>query len=304
MIVFLGGPTASGKTEVALCLAEKLGARIISADPFQLFREIPILTAQPTAREQARIPHLLYGSLPVSAALDLPRYLQLAQPLLADDSPAVVVGGAGLPMRALLQGGLDPLPPSDPQLRQELEAIPLQILIEELQRRDPESARQIDLRNPRRVIRTLEICRLSGQPASELRRSWQPSASPRIRGAWLQWPRAILHERIAQRTERMFESGVVEEVKACRGLASPSARQAIGFREIEALIDQVTPSAVCRTALIQATRQYAKRQETWFRKEAALMPIPVDASRDATTITREILTALNLSGPPSSADSE
>jgi len=290
---FLGGPTASGKSAVALALARRLGARIVNADAFQIYAGLPILTAQPSLEMLSQAPHELYGVAPVETPLDVASYWKVASPWLHHLSePIIIVGGTGLYMRTLLRGGLDPLPPADPELRRELEATPLQDLTERLRQLDPVAHRQIDLFNPRRVVRALEVCLLSGQPVSLLRR-WTSKPDAEKRGVWLQWDRSLLHERIGRRSHAMLENGAIEEVAMTRQQASSTARQAIGFRNIESLLDGELNQEECRESIAQTTRRYAKRQETWFRKEAALSPLPFQPGDTVATVVEKVLTSFS-----------
>lgn len=286
---FLGGPTASGKSVLAVALAQRLGARIINADAFQIYAGLPVLTAQPAPDSFAQVRHELYGMLPVNHSLDAAQYWQMASQTLAKEQrPAIIVGGTGLYLRTLLRGGLDRLPASEPELRLELEQTPLPILTARLLQLDPVSYEQIDLRNPRRVVRTLEICLLSGQPASALRK-WNKKASTELRGVWLQWDRESLHERIAIRSQAILENGGIDEVAASREQAATTARQAIGFRPIEALLDGDIDRETCQESIAKSTRQYAKRQETWFRKEPALLPLPCRNENCVESLTEKIV---------------
>lgn len=266
---YLAGPTASGKSELAVELARRWNAEIVCADPFQLFAALPILTAQPDARARAAVPHHLYGTLPPNAAMDVARYRSLALPVLQRLVDAgrrvIVVGGSGLYLKALTHG-LDPLPAPDPALRAKLEARPLEERVRELCALDPKAATVIDLRNPRRVIRALEVCLLTGRPFTEARSAWE-TAPPRALGLLLDPPPGELLARIAGRTSAMFAAGVVQEVAATPAVG-PSLAQAIGYREIQALLAGRMDPQACRAAVLTSTARYAKRQRTWFRKQA------------------------------------
>lgn len=274
----IAGPTASGKTARAIALAEQVDGEIVGADAFQIYRALPILTAQPTREEQAQVPHHLIGSIPPEEEYSVARYLTEAltaiAAIIARGRTPIVVGGTGLYLRALMRG-LSDAPPGDEALRQELNSQPLEALVARLEAIDPEAAAAIDRKNPRRVVRALEVCLLTGQPFSQFRQEWEKEAAGS--GVVLMPDRDWLHKRIEARTAAMFRAGVVEEVRTerARGEIGPTASQVIGWREIGALLDGTMTEADCRAAIVTATRQYAKRQMTWFRREPALTPIAI-----------------------------
>lgn len=276
--LYLTGPTGCGKSAVALLLAEATGAEIICADAYQVYQKIPILTAQPTAEELARAPHLLYGTVPVSEEMDAGRFEKMALAAIRDVQSRgrlpLVCGGSGLYIKALTHG-LSPLPPGDPELRRELELLSTEELAERLMKLDPGSAAQLNLTNPRHVTRALEICLLTGKPASELKQSW---AMPRygVRGVFLDLPRDIVYDRINARTHAMVALGVLAEVAALdENELSGTASKAIGLWEFRAAADEATSLQEAIASVQQTTRNYAKRQATWFKRETAFVNIPV-----------------------------
>jgi len=270
----MAGPTAAGKSGLAVALAKRWDAEIVSADPFQLFDALPVLTARPGPEELGAAPHHLYGTVPSDAPMDAARYRSLAQPLVEglvrQGRQVIVVGGSGLYLKVLTHG-LDPLPPPDPVLRAELEARPLADLATELRELDPCTAARIDLRNPRRVVRALEVCRLAGRPLSECRKAWDAPVSSLL-GLLLDPGPEVLQARIAARIDAMFAAGVVGEVGGAERIG-PALAQAIGFREIKALLAGQSDAAACREAILHATMRYAKRQRTWFRKQPGYLRI-------------------------------
>lgn len=278
----IGGPTASGKSSLALRLAERTHAEIIGADAFQIYRSLPVITAQPDAETLARAPHHLIGEYDPRSSFDVVQYLALARERIAAvharGKPALLVGGTGLYIRAVLEGLSDHLPPPQPELRARMEHTPLPDLVRQLLERDPHAEHLIDLRNPRRVMRALEVSLTTGKPFTSFRKTGNSSAAPVIRGIWITLPRPELHESIAMRTAELFARGAVEEIRSAGGRLGPTARQAIGVWEIEALLRGELTETEARQRIVEATRQYARRQETWFRKEKALLPTPaVDA---------------------------
>lgn len=270
--VYVCGATAVGKTSHALALACEIGGEIVNGDAFQLFRGIEILSAAPSAEEKSAAPHHLFGVLDPEESCDAGRYAEMAGKVISEinarGNTAVVVGGSGLYLKFLTHGA-SPLPRGDKALRAELDARPLEELLAELEKLDPAEASQVDRHNPRYVSRALEICLLSGKRVSEMRDSWAEKTreiESTLNGVWLIRSREVLHRRIALRTEKMLAEGVVEEVAALRGV-SGSWEKAIGVKEIRRLLAGEISRAECAELITAATRQYAKRQETWFRRE-------------------------------------
>ncbi|MDX1680515.1 MAG: tRNA (adenosine(37)-N6)-dimethylallyltransferase MiaA [Akkermansiaceae bacterium] len=270
--LYICGATASGKSAKALELAAELDGEIVNADAFQLFRGLEIITAAPTHEDRQRVPHHLYGALDPSERIDAGRYRELALPVIKDiqsrGKTPIVTGGSGLYLKFLTHGPA-PLPKGDETMRAEMEAKPLEELVAQLREIDPVEAERTDLQNRRFVSRALEICLLTGEKASELRDQWESQTaeiSESLEGIWIQRPREVLHARIAERTRWMLDNGAIEEVQDI-GDVSENCEKAIGFREIRALLAGEIDRATCEQQIATATRQYAKRQETWFRRE-------------------------------------
>lgn len=298
---FITGPTASGKSALAIALAEHVGGEIVNADAFQLYAGMDLLTAKPAPAELARVPHHLYGVIPLTEACDAQRYHALALPVIHDIAARgrvpIVVGGSGLYLKALTHG-LSPLPAASPQLRAQFQHLSPGEKVVWLIQRDPKAATTVNLRNPRYVERALEICLLTGQPQSGLRRSFE-QAEPQVNGVIFVWDREALYRRINQRTLDMFAAGMVEEVAAL-GPLSPTAEKAIGVREVrEHLAGRVSlPETIA--AIQQSTRHYAKRQITWFRRERCFQTICLDsdpAAESALTYLLELFPCLRPSSP-------
>lgn len=268
-----------GKTALAVAAAERCGAEIVSADAFQVYAGLEILTAQPTVAERGRVPHHLVGVVSPRETWSVARFLERVHPCLADigrrGRPALVVGGNGLYVKALTHG-LAPLPPANPELRAELEELGLEELTERLQRLDPAGAALVDCANKRRLVRAVEICLTAGKPYSEHRAGWGaglPVGPARPRGVFLTCPRPELHARIARRVADMFSRDVVAEVhRLTPEELGPTAEQTLGLAEIRDLLRGELALPECQRRIEAATRQYAKRQNTWFKREAALFP--------------------------------
>jgi tRNA dimethylallyltransferase len=263
------GPTAVGKSRFAVELAQACNAEIIGADAFQVYAGLDLLTAKPEADLRAALPHHLVGEIPLTHSFDVGQYVERARRRIAEVNArgkcALVVGGTGLYIRALTRG-LAQLPPANPAVRGQLEAAPLHELRQRLRELDPESAARIDLENPRRLVRALEVCLLTGRPFSSFRTEWTGPPDVRTKGVILTRDRNDLDARINQRTQEMFACGVVEEVRAA-GEIGPTARQAIGVTQIRALLRAEITSDQCLNEIQRATRQYARRQLTWLRRE-------------------------------------
>lgn len=275
-LFIIAGPTAVGKSELAVEVAERCGGEIVSADAFQVYEGLDVLTAKPSPALRQRVPHHLIGEIPLTQSFDVGQYLRLAQERIGAIRDRgripIVVGGTGLYLRALTHGLAD-LPPADAALRARLEFQPTGELVRQLAELDPVAHGRLDLQNRRRVVRALEVCILSGRPFSSFREQWN-SSSVNATGIVLNRPREELRARIDERTNAMFAAGVVEEVRSIEA-TGPTASQTLGWREIRALIDGTMSHTECVGAIQQATRQYAKRQLTWFRREPHLEWIEV-----------------------------
>jgi tRNA dimethylallyltransferase len=298
--IYLAGPTGSGKSGVALALARRIGnAAIVNADAFQLYRGIERLSAAPDMTARAEIPHFLYGVLELSESCDAARYASLARAVI-DDLAArglvpIVVGGSGLYLKSLTHG-LAPTPPGDPALREMLGRLDLDTLVAWLTAIDPAGAASTNLKNRRYVTRNLEISLLSGVPASGLKRAFVET-DPKIRGVVLSRVRTDLYRRIDARAAALFREGVIAEVSAIDPAAlSPTSAKAIGLREIQALIAGHLSEPDCVAAIARATRRYAKRQETWFRREKAFQSVCLPPAETPDSASERILGLFSQAG--------
>ncbi len=303
--LFLFGPTAVGKSLVALDLAERLHGEIISVDSMQVYRGLNIGTAKPSSADQQRIPHHLIDVVDVTEPFDAAQFVALAREALAQIQARsripVFCGGTGLYLKAWMEG-LGKAPPSDPQLRAELEKIPLPLLLDELARTDPATFNNIDKKNRRRIVRALEVVRLTGVPFSQQRASWRPRAlgqtPPCQAGCFGLWRHpADLHHRIDQRVEAMFRQGLVAETEnlLLRGLdRNPGALQAIGYRQVAEFLRGIRSLEETISLVKQRTRLYARRQMTWFRHQAPLTWLTLEPQEPVSSISARILDALTL----------
>jgi tRNA dimethylallyltransferase len=296
---FIVGPTATGKSEIAADVAREVGGEIVSADAFQIYRGLDLLTAKPDRSILAKAPHHLIGTIPLSEEMNAEKFRRTAtgaiEEIVLRGKFAIVVGGSGLYIKTLTHG-LAPLPQSDQKLRDKLNAMSLDQLVSQLARVDPEAMQRIDAKNRRRLVRALEVCLGTGKPFSQaftastavpegtdlgFPRDVGPRLAPPATGTESTLPaagvfvfrdREELYERINQRVEIIFERGAIDEVRAA-GVTSGTASQMIGLGEIRELIAGKKSSTQCIAEIQQATRRYAKRQLTWFRRQTNFAPL-------------------------------
>jgi tRNA dimethylallyltransferase len=278
---FIVGPTATGKSELAAEVAQRLGAEVVSADAFQIYRGLDVLTAKPDAELLAKAPHHLIGAIPLSEEMNAEKYRVLAERIIARGKPVIVVGGTGLYIKALTHG-LAPLPGANSKLREKLERTTSEELFRSLCGLDPGGAEKIDRQNRRRLVRAVEVCLLTGKPFSSQRIEWNQSLPEN--GVLVTRERIELYARINQRVEEMFAAGVVQEVRAVKGHLGPTAEKTLGLREIRALLAGETSQAECIEKIQQLTRRYAKRQLTWFQRQTNFIPLNLSAHRPAEAV--------------------
>ncbi|MCS6865094.1 MAG: tRNA (adenosine(37)-N6)-dimethylallyltransferase MiaA [Gemmataceae bacterium] len=296
--VILTGPTASGKSAVALELAERLNAEIIALDSMTVYRGMDIGTAKPSVAERTRVRHHLVDVLDPWESLTVAWWLEQAKAacaaIAARGQRAMFVGGTPFYLKALLHG-LFPGPPADETLRQALEAEAAlrgnAALHARLAAVDPKTAARLHPNDVRRVVRALEVYILTGQPISAWQQTWDtaafaapgrpvPPPAP-IPAVVLELPRPVLYERIHRRVDAMLAAGWLEEVRRLRELPRPlsrEARQALGYRELLAYLETGGDWHHTVEQIRTHTRQFAKRQLTWFRHLPTLVPVPADAA--------------------------
>lgn len=267
----LTGPTASGKSAVALELAEQLDAEIVSLDSMTVYRGLDVGTAKPTAADRARVPHHLLDEFDPWESANVAWWVRRAAEVVADirarGRTPLLVGGTPFYLKAALHG-LPPAPPADAAVRARLEAeaeaLGATKFHERLRQEDPLSAARLHPNDVRRTVRAREVFAVTGRPLS----SFTADPQPPLPAVFLDWPRAELHRRIDDRVPQMLTTGWVEEVRRLLALPRPVSKeawQAIGYREVAAHLAG-GPSLADTTELIRAaTRQFAKRQLTWMR---------------------------------------
>jgi tRNA dimethylallyltransferase len=273
---FLTGPTASGKTSIGLALAERLDAEIISLDSMAVYVGMDIGTAKPSPADCRRVPHYLIDLVTPDQEYSLSQYVAAAhaaiETIRAKGRQVLFVGGTPLYLKSLLRG-VYPGPPADWEFRRQIEAelqeVDVHALHTRLQQVDPLSAARLHPHDKRRIIRALEVHRLTGQPLSHQQVHFDDAHPERgSRVVTLSWPREHLHARIEARVEQMFAAGWLEEVRGLLdryGTLGRTASQAVGYREIIAhLLGQLDLSALGEQVKTR-TRRFARRQDTWFR---------------------------------------
>jgi tRNA dimethylallyltransferase len=273
---FLTGPTASGKTFIGIELAGLINAEIISLDSMAVYRQLDISTAKPTKEQRAQVPHHLLDIVEPNQEYSLANYVAAAEECVRDlrarGKEALFVGGTPLYLKALLRGIFSG-PPADWEFRREVTAEVQRVGAEALHARlaqvDPLSAHKLHPHNVRRIIRALEVYKITGQPISHLQMQFEEGcAAADCRVFVLQWPRPQLHLRIDQRVDRMFAEGLVDEIRFVRDKyvdVSRTAAQAVGFREVVSLLQHECDEAETIRRVKVRTRRFARRQETWFR---------------------------------------
>jgi tRNA dimethylallyltransferase len=297
--LLLTGPTAVGKSELALLLAEKVGGEIVSVDSMQVYRGLDIGTAKPSLEERARVPHHLIDIIGLAESFDAAQFVKLAAQSVTEiharGHVPILCGGTGLYFKALLEG-LGGAPPRDNTVRAQLEATPLPELLSELANRDPVAFEKIDRKNPRRVVRALEVIRLTGKPFSAQRANWSHASRLTPHGLGLSRSPGDLWKRIDARVDEMFRQGLVAETEAllnCGLEQNQTAMQALGYRQVVEHLRGKRSLAETIDLVKIRTRQFAKRQMTWFRRQLALQWIHLGTDETPAAALQQILSAIS-----------
>ena len=301
-IIFLVGPTASGKTQIAVYLAKRLCAEIISCDSMQIYKGMDILSAKPGAGLKKKIPHHLIGVVPVEKEYNVSRFrdqaLKKAKALLKKNKLPLFVGGTGLYVSILLDGIFKSVPVNKRlrgRLLREAQRSGGKALYLKLKQCDPQAAARIHAHDTRRIIRALEVFRATGKPISQLQRSRRGLRGDySVRIFCLDLPREELYRRIDCRVERMFRQGAVREV---RGLLKKkigrTASYAIGIRQIKGYLENSYGLEEAKELVKKNTRNFAKRQLTWFRKDKAIEWVRLRGDESPKNAAEKIIAAVN-----------
>lgn len=277
------GPTAIGKTALGIQLAKHFDTEIISADSRQFFKEMEIGTAVPSTEELNEVPHhfIQHKSIfePYSVGDFEKEAILLLNDLYQKKDVAVMVGGSGLYVDAVISG-LDEFPEVDPHIRetlnQELEKNGLELLQKELKQRDPEYYKTVDLENPHRLIRALEVCRATDKPYSSFLNQRKPERPFKSLYIGIDAPREVVYDRINTRVDFMMEAGLFEEVKKLYSHKKLNALQTVGYKELFEYIDGKCSLEFAISEIKKNTRRFAKRQLTWLRKNESILWLPYD----------------------------
>lgn len=303
-VVAVGGPTASGKTALSVALARAFDGEIINADSMQIYKNLDVGTAKPSAEERQGIPHYLLDFLPPETPYSVADFTAAADPLIRDITARgrlpLVVGGTGLYITSLLSGMAFAPEKTDPAIRARLQARADTeggaALYAELQRIDPDYAAQVHPNNLPRVIRALELFEATGRRMSDQRREARPAEAPyhALCLCLTCRDRAVLYSRIDRRVDEMVENGVLDEARQVYDHrdAYRTAAQAIGYKEFFPYFEGTANLTECTERLKQATRNYAKRQLTWFRRQNDAVWLYLDeedVTEHACTLVRAFL---------------
>ena len=273
-LICIAGPTASGKTSLSIALAKELDAEIVSCDSMQVYRRMDIGTAKPSPEEREGIPHHMLDVAEPSEDFSVSRYCEMATPIvdsiLAKGKTCIIVGGTGLYMDSLIRGN-DFAPFPSTGMREKLEAQPIEEVFSQLQAVDPEAAARLHLSDKKRIIRAMEVYLETGETITAHNQRTQ-AIPPRYNPLWFALEdenRQDLYDRIDRRVEVMLEMGLVQEIRDLldSGIpASCTAMQAIGYKEFLAAMEGKMSVSEAASQVQQASRHYAKRQLTWFRR--------------------------------------
>ena len=271
-LIVIEGPTASGKTSLAVSLAKALNTVVLSADSRQFYQELSIGTAKPNLDELEGIPHYFIDSHSISDPVSASRYeteaMELIEGELAKHSRLILVGGSGMFIDALCIG-LDPIP-ADPKMQEaltkEFNENGIEPLLQELRIADPEYYEQVDKQNPMRILRAIEVIRLTDIPFTTWRKNDLPKRPFEVIRFVINHPREVLYDRINQRVDGMIAAGLIDEVKSVSEYRNLTALQTVGYKEVFEYLDGNWDLETCIDKIKQHTRNYAKRQLTWFKK--------------------------------------
>ncbi|MBM80885.1 MAG: tRNA (adenosine(37)-N6)-dimethylallyltransferase MiaA [Planctomycetaceae bacterium] len=295
---FIAGPTACGKSDVALELAEQMKAEIVSMDSMAIYREMDIGTAKPSLEMQERVPHHLIDVCDPSHEFSVNDYVEAAEvaarEIIGREGTPLFVGGTGLYLRSLLRGVFEG-PGADWEYRQELASMAREhgaaALHDLLREVDPESAERLHPNDERRVTRALEVFKITRQPVSAMQTEEPLPEEYRPRCIWLSPPREWLYERVNHRVDLMMEAGLIEEVRGLLDREPPlgrTARQGLGYKEIIECLEREISEAEAIEKIKTRTRQFAKRQHTWFRNLIECQEVTITGEESAGELVERV----------------
>ncbi len=273
-LIVLVGPTAIGKTATSIQIARAFNCPIVSADSRQFYKEMSIGTAKPSAEEMQSVPHYFIDSHSINDDYNVGKYetevISLLDKLFLTNNTVILVGGSGLYIEAICKG-FDELPEADAEVRKQintlLEEKGIEALQELLKELDPDYYAKVDLQNPQRISRALEVCLTTGEPYTVLRKGKIKKRNFNINKIGLNTSREILYERINKRVDEMMQQGLLEEVKNLHPQKHLNALQTVGYNELFDFLENKTDLNTAVDSIKQNTRKFAKRQLTWFRRD-------------------------------------
>lgn len=276
-VIVIVGPTASGKTAISIELAKKINGEIVSADSMQIYKKMDIGTAKPTEEEKENIKHYMIDIIEPNEAFNVAKYKEMAQKaideIISKGKTPIVIGGTGLYINTLINGIEFKEIETDKTYREQLEKEAkengIDIVYKKLQEIDPEAAKNIDKNNIRRVIRALEIYKLTGKTKTQLDKESIKEVQYDYKIFGMLWEREELYDRINKRIDIMIENGLIDEVKELtqKYKISNTAMQGIGYKEVIEYLENKISIEDMKEKLKMETRRYAKRQITWFKKD-------------------------------------
>ncbi len=298
-VIVIVGPTCSGKTEVAISLSEKIPSEIISADSRQVYKLLNIGTAKPTPEELQKAKHHFIDFLNPNETYNVSKFekdaLTKIDVLLKNNKIPIIVGGSGLYIRAIVDGIFDVVDTDEEyrkKLMKEREKFGNEYLLEKLKKVDPKSAAKLIPQNWKRIIRALEVYKLTGEPIWKLQEEYKRETNFNFQQFGLNWPRKILYKNIELRVDKMIELGLVEEVKEILALGfnkNINALNTVGYKEIIEYLDKKISLERAIELIKRNTRRYAKRQLTWFRKDKRIKWFDINDKEDLSKIIQSIL---------------
>lgn len=292
-LIVIAGPTASGKTTFSIELAKSLNTDILSADSRQFYKEMSIGTAAPTEEELSQVKHYFVHHISIEDKYDVADYerdaMQLLDELFKTRDAVIMTGGSGLFIDAVCNG-IDAIPDVDPEIREKVQKLyeegGLKALQNEVQRLDPEYYAIVDQHNPRRLQRALEVCYQTGMPFSSFRSGNAVQRNFDIKKYAILWDRQALIERIDRRVDLMMEQGLLEEAKALYSKRHLNALNTVGYKELFAYFDGDCTLKEAVEQIKIHTRQYAKRQMTWLRKDSSYHWVTIEEVQKVATLSR------------------